>query len=62
MRKRTKNIPCRTGHSEKSSILLLNGLVSNKCNGAVVMSPDSEGLGATVVSGVGSKLTQRSGI
>ena len=26
------------------------------------MSPDSEGLGATVVAGVGSSLTQSSGI
>ena len=37
-------------------------LVFNKRSGAVVMSPDSEGLGATVVAGVGSSLTQSSGI
>ena len=35
----------------------------NKRSGAVVMSPDSEGLGAAaVVAGVGSNLTQPSGI
>ena len=34
----------------------------NKRNGAVVMSPDCEGLGAAVVAGVGSNLTQPSGI
>ena len=34
----------------------------NKRSGAVVMSPDSEGLGAAVVAGVGSSLTQSSGI
>ena len=34
-----------------------------KRNGTVVMSPpDSEGLGAVVVAGVGSNLTQPSGI
>ena len=32
-------------------------LVLNKRSGAVVMSPDSEGLGTAVVSGVGSNLT-----
>ena len=37
-------------------------LVFNKRSGAVVMSPDSEGLGAAVVAGVGSSLTQSSGI
>ena len=37
-------------------------LVFNKRSGAVVMSPDSEGLGAAVVAGVGSNLTQPSGI
>ena len=37
-------------------------LVFNKRSGAVVMSPDSEGLGAAVVAGVGSSLTQPSGI
>ena len=37
-------------------------LVFNKRSGAVVMSPDSEGLGAAVVAGVGSKLIQPSGI
>ena len=30
-------------------------LVINKRSGAVVMTPDSEGLGAAVVAGVGSK-------
>ena len=34
----------------------------NKRSGAVVMSPDSEGLDAAVVAGVGSSLTQSSGI
>ena len=34
----------------------------NKRSGAVVMSPDSEGLGAAVVAGVGSSLNQSSGI
>ena len=34
--------------------------VFNKRNGAVVMSPDSEWLGAAVVVGVGSNLTQPS--
>ena len=33
-----------------------------KRSGAVAMSPDSEGLGAAVVAGVGSNLTQPSGI
>ena len=33
-------------------------LVFNKRSGAVVMSPDSEGLGAAVVAGVSSRLTQ----
>ena len=37
-------------------------LFFNKRSGAVVMSPDSEGLGAAVVAGVGSSLTQFSGI
>ena len=37
-------------------------LVISKRSGAVVMSPDSEGLGASVVAGVGSSLTQPSGI
>ena len=37
-------------------------LVLNKRSGAVVMSPDSEGLDAAVVAGVGSNLTQPSGI
>ena len=37
-------------------------LFFNKRSGAVVMSPDSEGLGAAVVVGVGSSLTQPSGI
>ena len=37
-------------------------LFLNKRSGAVVMSPDYEGLGAAVVSGVGSSLTQSSGI
>ena len=37
-------------------------LFLNKRSGAVVMSPDSEGLGAAVVAGVGSSLTQSSGI
>ena len=37
-------------------------LVFNKRNGAVVMSPNSEGLGAAAVAGVGSNLTQPSGI
>ena len=31
-------------------------------SGAVVMFPDSEGLGAAVIAGVGSSLTQSSGI
>ena len=33
-----------------------------KRSGAVVMSPDSEWLGAVVVAGVGSNLTQPNGI
>ena len=37
-------------------------LFFNKRSGAVIMSPDSEGLGAAVVAGVGSSLTQSSGI
>ena len=37
-------------------------LFFNKRSGAVVMSPDSDGLGAAVVAGVGSSLTQSSGI
>ena len=37
-------------------------LFFNKRSGAVVMSPDSEGLGAAVVARVGSNLTQPSGI
>ena len=37
-------------------------LFLNKRSGAVVMFPDSEGLGAAVVAGVGSSLTQSSGI
>ena len=37
-------------------------LVFNKRSGAVVMSPYSEGLGAAVVAGVDSGLTQPSGI
>ena len=32
-------------------------LIFNKRSGAVVMSPDSEGLGAAVVAGVDSNLT-----
>ena len=35
-------------------------LFFNKRSGAVVMSPDSEGLGADAVAGVGSNLTQPS--
>ena len=37
-------------------------LFFNKRSGAVVMSPDSKGLGAAIVAGVGSSLTQPSGI
>ena len=37
-------------------------VVFNKRSGAVVMSPDSEGLGAAVKAGVGLNLTQPSGI
>ena len=37
-------------------------LVLNKRSGAVVMTPDSEGVGAAVVTGVGTNLTQPSGI
>ena len=37
-------------------------LVFNKRSGAVVMSPDSEWLGAAIVAGVGSNLTHPSGI
>ena len=37
-------------------------LFFNKRSGAVVMSPDSEGLGAAVVAGVGASLTQSNGI
>ena len=37
-------------------------LVFNKRSGAVVMFPDSEGLGAALVAGVGTNLTQPSGI
>ena len=36
-------------------------LFFNKRSGAVVVSPDSEWLGAAVVAGVGSNLTQPSG-
>ena len=52
----TKNIPYPTGHSEKSSCSMK--LVINKRSGTVVMSPDSGWLGAAVVVGVGSNLTQ----
>ena len=34
----------------------------NKRSDAVILFPDSEGLGAAVVAGVGSNLTQPSGI
>ena len=37
-------------------------LIFNKRSGAVVMSPVSEGLGASVVDGVGLNLTQSNGI
>ena len=37
-------------------------LVFHKRSGAVVMSPDSEGLGAALEAGVGSNLTQPCGI
>ena len=37
-------------------------LVFNKRSGAVVMTPDSEGLGAAVKAGAGSNLTQPRGI
>ena len=37
-------------------------LIFNQCSDAVVMSTDSEGLGAAVVVGLGSNLTQPSGI
>ena len=37
-------------------------LVFNKRSGVVVMSPESEGLGVAAVAGVGSNLTQSSGI
>ena len=37
-------------------------LIFNKRSGAVVISPDSEGLGAAVLAGVDAKLTQPSGI
>ena len=37
-------------------------LVFNKRSGAVVMSPDSEGLGVAVEIDVGSNLTQPCGI
>ena len=37
-------------------------LVFNKRSGVVVMSPDSEGLGAAIVAGAGSNLTQPCGI
>ena len=56
-------VPYPTGHSEKSSIILFHEtVVFNKRSGAVAMSPDSEGLGAAVVAGVGSTLTQPSGV
>ena len=56
-------VPYPTGHSEKSSIILFHEtFVFNKRSGAVAMSPDSEGLGAAVVAGVGSTLTQPSGV
>ena len=45
----------------KHNTVLCN-LFLNKRSGSVVMSPDSEGLGAAVVAGVGSSLTQSSGI
>ena len=61
--KRTKNIPYPTGHSEKSSIILSHETCFfNQRSGVVVRSPDSEGLGAAVVAGVDSNLTQPSGI
>ena len=49
-----------TGHSEKSSIILFHetGFLTSVALGAVVMSPDSEGLGAAVEAGVGSNLIQ----
>ena len=56
-------MPYPTGLSEKSSIILLHEICFfNKRSGAVVMSSDSEGLGAAVFAGVGSNLTQPSGI
>ena len=50
------------GHSEKSSITLFTETFLNKRSSAVVMSPDSEGLGAAVEAGVGSNITLPSGI
>ena len=51
------------GHSEKSGIILfLEICFLNKRSGAAVMSPESEGLGAAVVPGVGSNHSQPSGI
>ena len=53
----------QTDHSEKSSIILFHEtFFFNKHSGAVVMSPDSEGIGAAIEAGVGSNLTQPSGI
>ena len=58
-----KIIPYPPGYSEKSRIILFHEIYFfNKRSGAVVMSPDSEGLGAAVVDGVSSNLPQRSGI
>ena len=56
-------IPYSTGLSEKSSIVLFDETCSfNTRSGAVIMSPDSEGLGIAVAAGMGSNLTQPSGI
>ena len=44
------------------SIILFHKTCFNKRSGAVAMSPDAEGLGATVEAGVGSNLTQPNGI
>ena len=63
----TKNIPYPTGQSEKSSIILIYETLFfffffYKSSGAVVKSPDSDELGAAVVAGVGSNLTQPNSI
>ena len=46
-------MPYPTGHSEKSSIILFRETCFNMRSGIVVISPDSEGLGAAVEAQLG---------